>query len=187
MLKRIALTGLTIATVLGGARLTLAAFAPVLPPGFAAWTDESYDEVHGFVRWMAIEQFEHLQEHGRWGRSLVELLPWAHDEYAAELDLELASRGDSVYVSARSRDGRYSCRLATDGEHARAYTAQPNWRRWRWAGAERSALAIHSRMDCRRATWPWTWTGTTGIGRLDAPPQRYSSLDYVDRATDTNE
>jgi hypothetical protein len=185
MLKRIALTGLTIATVFSGARLTLAAFAPVLPPGFDAWTDESYDITYFTVRWIALDEFRYLKENGRWARDLPELLDgFASNDYWQGLSIDTRD-GEVLRIRYSPPESRYVCRFETDRAHGEAYVRRPNYSRWRHRpAAEPAEISIHGRTECRRSMWPWTWLAWAGLDRLtEPPPERYASTDYIERAS----
>jgi len=181
------LATLGVAALLVGGRLTMAAFAPVLPPGFASWTDESYDHAVVGAWWGALAQFEYAEEHGHWARTLEDLFPgW--DPEDLEKYFAMGAETDGAFL-LRAGDpvdeGRSSveCSVSATAEQGRVLRSRPNWRRL-WGTTLYDQMTGWERFECRRVNRPWTWLSWAGLDRVSGPPpERYSALDFADRAS----
>lgn len=209
------MTGIVTVCVLafvGGAKLALAAFAPVLPPDFDRKWDEDFAQAYWTAYYRSGEQIEFYLDHGRWAGTVEEMLlegpyadvnarwrersasSWRRHVEELERETEFVSIGsDRVVVTYRplvienrqivGASDAVRCTVALDAEYARA------WGAWFDNPGARASTRLPpeidpwSRMDCRRGTGIRAWLSWAGLDRYrEPPPQRYSALEYAERA-----
>lgn len=213
-MKMTGIVAVCVAAFVGGARLALAAFAPVLPPDFDRKWDQDFAEAYWTARYYSGEQVEYYLSHGRWATDAEEmLLGGAHADINARWretnapgwrrhvedlrrEIEFVSvdgdRSVVTYRPLRIEDRRIvgvseavRCTVTLDAEYARA------WGDWfanpgaRASSALPPAIDPWSRTDCRRGTGIRAWLSWAGLDRVrEPPPERYSALTYAERAWD---
>ncbi|MDX1579524.1 MAG: hypothetical protein R3266_13655, partial [Gemmatimonadota bacterium] len=195
-MNRMRIAGIGVASLVAlfaGARLALAAFAPVLPPDFDRRWEPDFVRTYWAAAFGSREQAEFFGMHGRWAESVEELLldgrqgdryrSWRErDEggwrrHVAQREREIAwvaVGGDSsvtAYPSVEIVDrqvrptGRLVCEVRLDTAYARALA---DW--YGNPGARASSrlpdeLEPWSRMTCRRTSGLRGWLAWTGLDR----------------------
>lgn len=200
----------SLAALLLGAKLVLAAFGPVLPPDFDRAWDQDFASAYWSARGNAHMQMRFFASEGRWPRTPEEL--YAHGEAFArwkERDEsrwrryvdERAAESEVVRITDDTSIVRYraltvvdrevvpldtvDCTITLDAAYAAAYArwdALPGTDSWRNLPDD---LDLWPRMDCRRRTGVRNWLSWTGLDRYrQPPPQQYNALEYAERAFD---
>ena len=208
-MKIFGITIVSVAALLGGAKLVLAAFAPVLPPDFDRRWERDYATTYSSARWGSHEHIDFFAEHGRWPASVEELMTDGPDWYGRmkarnesgwrdalerrrEMMSFLRTDPDTLVVNYRAVDvvdrrevysDDVTCTITLDAEYAAAYTrwaSLPGRTSWSEMPEE---IDLWAKADCRRWSGVRGWLSWAGLNRYRRPPPRqYAAEDYTDRA-----